>query len=181
MSDADLATELARLDPSEVLLPDGVDLPAPWTGTVSGIDPRMADAEEAERCLREHLHVASLDGFGLRGQRLAVAAAGAVLAYLGDNRRVALANITDLEVYNPSRFLVLDASARRHLEIFQSLREGTRKGSLLDAIDATRTAMGSRLLARWLGQPLLDVAADRSAARWRRALRGGRAETNEHP
>jgi DNA mismatch repair protein MutS len=60
-------------------------------------------------------------------------------------------------VYNPSRFLVLDANARRHLELFRSLREGSQRGSLIEALDATRTSMGARLLARWLGQPLLDI------------------------
>src|SRR3972149_5990311 len=79
------------------------------------------------------------------------------LAALAVNQRAALANVKDLRVYSPSRFLVLDGSARRHLELFASLREGGRRGSLLDAGGATRTALGARLPGRWLGQPLLDV------------------------
>src|SRR5690606_34879344 len=58
---------------------------------------------------------------------------------------------------SPSRFMVLDANARRHLEIYQSGRDGSRSAALFEALDTTRTAMGARLLRRWLGQPLLDV------------------------
>ena len=75
------------------------------------------------------------------------------------NQKAALANVKDLEVYSPSRFMVLDASARRHLELFASLREGSRRGSLIETLDATRTAMGAVCWRRWLGQPLLDVEA----------------------
>ena len=159
-SDADLAGELARLAPAEVLLPEGADLPVlPWKDDApqTPLDGRFFQPDEAEARLREHFRVASVEGLGLRGLSLATAAAGAVLAYLAVNQRAALANVKDLRVYSPSRFLVLDGSARRHLELFASLREGGRRGSLIDAVDATRTAMGARLLGRWLGQPLLDV------------------------
>jgi DNA mismatch repair protein MutS len=99
-----------------------------------------------------------MEGYGLRSGSQAVAAAGAILSYLADNQKAALANVKDLQVYNPTRFLIVDANARRHLELFASLRDGSRNGSLIGAIDSTQTAMGGRLLARWLGQPLLDVA-----------------------
>jgi len=158
VTDADLAVELARLGPAEVLLPDGVDLPAPYESSRTPLDARSFHAEEAGERLRDHFKVASLEGYGLRGMTQATAAAGAVLAYLADNQKAALANVRDLQVYNPSRYLVLDASARRHLELFASTREGSRRGSLIEALDSTRTAMGSRTLKRWLGQPLVDVA-----------------------
>ena len=160
--EADLGVELARLAPAEVLLPDGYDLPAAFDGPTTQVESRSFMPEEAERCLREHFKVASLEGYGLRGFPLATAAAGAVLTYLGDNQRTALANVRDLHVYSPARFMVLDRSARRHLELFASSREGGRRGSLIETLDATRTSMGSRLLSRWLGQPLLDVEAIRA-------------------
>ncbi len=159
VTDADLAVELARLAPAEVLLPEGADLPAPCDAPLTALDARLFRVDDADERLREHFGVASLEGFGLRGLPLATAAAGAVLAYLGDNQRAALANVKDLGVYNPSRFVMIDANARRHLELFASLRDGGRQGSLIGAIDATQSAMGGRLLARWLGQPLLDVVA----------------------
>jgi DNA mismatch repair protein MutS len=159
VSEAELAVELARLAPAEVLLPEGYDLAAPFDGPPTPVDARSFGLEEADLQLRVHFKVASLEGYGLRGLPLATAAAGAIVAYLAENQRAALANVRDLAVYNPSRFLVLDPSARRHLELFASSREGGRRGSLIETLDATRTAMGSRLLARWLGQPLLDVEA----------------------
>jgi DNA mismatch repair protein MutS len=157
VSETDLGVELARLDAAELLLPEGVELPGVDASVVTSLDARLFLPDAAESRLWEHFGVASLDGFGLRGQPLAVAAAGAVLAYLGDNQRAALANVRDLRVFNPARYLVLDANARRHLEVFTSLRDGSRRGTLIDAVDQTRTAMGGRLLARWLGQPLLDI------------------------
>jgi DNA mismatch repair protein MutS len=155
----ELAVELARLAPAEVLLPEGYDLPLPLSAPITQLDVRLFHPDEAERHLREHFQVASLEGYGLRGQTAAVQSAGAILAYLADNQRAALTNVKDLQVYRPSHFLVLDANARRHLELFTSLRDGSRRGSLLETIDATRTSMGSRLLARWLGQPLIDPPA----------------------
>ena len=158
LGDADLATELARLAPAEVLLPEGVDLPAPYESPRTPLNSRLFHPGEAAERLQDHFRVASLEGYGLRGMTSATAAAGAALAYLGDNQKAALANLRDLHVYNPSRYLVLDASARRHLELFASTREGGRRGTLIEALDSSRTAMGSRTLTRWLGQPLVDAA-----------------------
>ena len=162
LSAAELDVELARLAPAEVLLPDGHDLPAGFEGLTTALDARCFLAREAEERLQEHFKVASLEGYGLRGLPLATAAAGAVLAYLADNQRAALANVRDLEVYSPARYMVLDPNARRHLELFASSREGARRGSLIETLDVTRTPMGSRLLSRWLGRPLLDVEAIRA-------------------
>jgi DNA mismatch repair protein MutS len=178
VSDADLAVELSRLAPAEVLLPEGIDLPAPSDAPRTALEPRFFHAEESERRLREHFQVASLEGYGLRGHPQAIAAAGAVIAYLSENQKASLANVRDLHVYNPSRYMVLDPSARRHLELFASTREGSKRGSLIEALDATRTAMGSRLLQRWLGQPLVEVDAinarlDRVEAYLTEALKRG--------
>ena len=159
IADADLSVELARLAPAEVLLPDGLDLPAAFDGPKTPLDARFFHPDDCERTLLDHFKVTSLEGYGLRGAPAAVCAAGAVLAYLADNQRAALANVRDLHVYNPARYLVLDPAARRHLELFASSREGRRQGSLVDTLDATRSAMGSRLLSRWLSQPLVDIEA----------------------
>jgi DNA mismatch repair protein MutS len=159
LPEADLPAEMARLAPAEVVVPDGLDLPMPQACPVTPLDRRYFHPDEASRLLERHLGVASLDGFGLRGQAAAVCAAGAALAYLLDNQKAAAANIRDLRVYSTGAFMVLDASARRHLELFQTSRDGARKGSLLEVIDASRTSMGSRLLQAWLGQPLVDPEA----------------------
>lgn len=157
VADDGLVSELSRLGPAEVLVPEGLALPVALEAPVTPLDNRLFRAEDAVQRLCEHFGVLSMEGYGLRPGSPAASAAGAVLAYLAENQKAALANVRDLQVYNPSRFVVVDANARRHLELFASLRDGKREGSLLAAIDATRTAMGARLLARWLGQPLLDV------------------------
>ena len=159
LAEGDLPAELARLAPAEVVLPAGLDLPLDPGCPQTPLDRRYFHPDEAGRLLRQHFAVASLEGFGLRGQTPAVCAAGAILAYLIDNQKAAAAGLRDLRVYNRTGFMTLDASTRRHLELFQTAREGSRQGSLLDVIDCTRTPMGSRLLSRWLGQPLLDAGA----------------------
>jgi DNA mismatch repair protein MutS len=159
LAEPDLAAELARLRPAEVLLSAEHDLPAPFDGPTTALDPRYFDLGEAEHVLKRHFKVASADAFGLRGMPEATRAAGAVLAYLEENQRSAAANLMDLHVYSPSGFLTLDAAARRHLELFANPRDGSRQGTLMETLDSTRTSMGARLLARWLGQPLLDINA----------------------
>ncbi len=113
----------------------------------------------ARACLLDQFGVASLEGFGCHHLPLAVRAAGAVVAYLRETQRGALAQLTALETYSTSGFMTLDTYTRRNLELFESGRGGGVKGSLLWVLDRTRTPMGGRLLRRWLGEPLLDLAA----------------------
>jgi DNA mismatch repair protein MutS len=157
VSATQLAAELARLRPAELLLAEGVEASAGVETPVTRLEPYWFDPEEADRALREHFQVASLEAFGLRDQPWAVAAAGTVLRYVQENQRASLPTITALRTYNPTAHMVLDAQTRRNLELFTSGREGRREGSLLAVLDQTRTALGARLLRRWLGQPLLDI------------------------
>ena len=154
-----LAGELNRLRPAELLLPETA--PAP-NGTEASVTPVADDwflPEVAEAALREHFAVASSEAFGLGGQPAAVVAAGALLQYLRENQQSLLAHVTRLQSYRPEGFLALDATSRRNLELFAGGRQAKREHSLLGVLDLTRTAMGARLLARRLGQPLLDRAA----------------------
>jgi DNA mismatch repair protein MutS len=122
-------------------------------------DARSFQEEQARARLMEHFAVASLDGFGCGRLPLAVSTAGAVLAYLQETQRGVLRQLVALETYSTAQFMAMDAYTRRNLEIFESGRGGGIKGSLLWVLDHTRTPMGGRLLRRWLGEPLLDVAA----------------------
>jgi DNA mismatch repair protein MutS len=142
---ATLAERLAALDPRHSL-------------TVTPWDARYFREDVARERLLEHFHAGSLEAFGCEGLPLATRAAGAVLAYLQQTQRGALAQITGLETYSVSGFMTLDAHTRRNLELFESGRGGGVKGSLLGVLDHTRTPMGGRLLRRWLGEPLLDLA-----------------------
>ncbi len=90
---------------------------------------------------------------------LATRAAGALIQYLQDNQKNALAQLTTLRTYSTQSFMTLDPATRRNLELVATIRGGNVKGSLLGVLDETRTAMGARLLRDWLTQPLLDLDA----------------------
>ncbi len=124
---------------------------------VTPFDARNFREDVARDVLREQFGVASLEAFGCERLPLAVRAAGAVIAYLRETQRDALAQMTALETYSTSGFMTLDAHTRRNLELFESGRSGGVKGSLLWVLDATSTPMGGRLLRRWLAEPLLDL------------------------
>ncbi len=151
------ATELERIRPAELLgqgemTPEGV--------RVSPLPADARDPDSARERLLAHFGAPGLDALGLEGLPLAARAAAAVLAYLDENQRPALSGLVRLQVYSPRAYMLLDPVARRNLEVFRPLRDGDG-ASLLSVLDLTRTSMGSRLLRRWLGQPLLDVAAIR--------------------
>ncbi len=147
--------ELERLRPSEVLAPRGsnvADLPAPATL----LDEQWFELETARQLLLDHFGASSLEGYGCAHLPLAIRAAGAIIHYLGETQKGALGQLTRLATYTTESFMILDPQTRRNLELFHTFRQGTA-GSLLSVIDLTKTAMGGRLLRRWLGQPLLDI------------------------
>ncbi|MFQ6019788.1 MAG: DNA mismatch repair protein MutS, partial [Dehalococcoidia bacterium] len=157
----DLAAELERLRPAELLLPADEEPPAGHLTPVTRIDTSAVEPEGASQRLLAHFDASTLAGLGLERLTLATMAAGTVLHYLADNQRAVLPHITRLSTYTPGDYMALDTNARRHLELFQPLRPGPDSVSLLSVIDLTKTAMGARLLHRWLGQPLLDIKAIR--------------------
>ncbi len=160
-----LLSELERLSPSEIILPSGLYEDASFRSLLGqrlgvavhrGSDLAFAE-EAAERILRDQFKVVSLEGFGVEGRPLAIAAAGAAVDYLRETQRGALAHIDTLAFYGEQQHMVLDATAQRNLELVKSLRDGTTRGTLLGVMDHTRTAMGGRLLRRRLLQPQMDV------------------------
>jgi DNA mismatch repair protein MutS len=158
--------ELLRLGPAELVLPAGTSddavLPeASWLPegvSHSRTDAWRWSADRAGEALKRHFRVESLDGFGCAGKPLAIRAAGGLLAYLADTQLSGLDQIAALVTYAIDGFMTLDAQTRRNLELTESAR-GERRHSLIAVLDQTRTPMGARLLRRWLGQPLLDLAA----------------------
>lgn len=127
------------------------------SGHVTPYDARYFAEDDAQHRLLAHFEVTSLEGFGCAHLPLAIRAAGAVLAYLQETQRGLLSQLTALETYYTSSFMTLDPYTRRNLELFESGRSGSVKGSLLWVLDKTRSPMGGRLLRRWIGQPLLDI------------------------
>ena len=163
-----MVDELQRLRPRELLIPaswgtqamalPGIEAPA-WQ--VTPRDDWRFDAELAYQRLTQHFGTHSLEGFGCEGATSAVTAAGVVLEYLQETQRAALTHIQGLSRYYVDDFMALDATTQRHLELVHSVVDGTRDGTVLALLDQTVTAMGGRLLRRWLLEPLLQVDAIR--------------------
>jgi DNA mismatch repair protein MutS len=148
-------SEMERLRPSEVLAPKGSTVGV--TAPVTSLDVQYFELESTRHLLREHFGTASLEGYGCAGLPLAIRSAGAIIQYLGETQKPALKQMTSLSTYSTESFMTLDPQTRRNLELFQTFRQG-KEGSLISIIDLTKTPMGARLLRRWVGQPLLDVA-----------------------
>ena len=126
-------------------------------GHVTPFDARYFAGDDALHRLLTHFEVASLEGFGCAHLPLAIRAAGAVLAYVQEAQKGLLRQLTALETYSTTGFMTLDMHTRRNLELFETGRGGTVKGSLLWVLDRTRSPMGGRLLRRWISQPLLTI------------------------
>ncbi len=156
-----LAGELERLRPAELLLPeDQAPPPGAGVGGLTRRPPWHFDHDSALRLLNQQLGTHDLSGFGCEGLPLAIGAAGALLQYLADTQRSALPHILRLQVDNHEDGIVIDAATRRNLELVEAT-SGNRRHSLVGLLDTTATAMGSRLLRRWIGRPLRDQLAVR--------------------
>jgi len=162
-----LADELFNAGPKEVLFPEGAEdalrrvLPAdgPNGAALSPAEAWLFDPPQAARIVMGHFGAKSLAGFGLEDKPRAAAAAGALIAYIKKVRQGSSAPVRRISYLNPAGHLVLDATTVRNLELVRNLRDGKRKGTLLDVIDFTVTAAGGRLLRDWLLRPLRDIAA----------------------
>jgi len=160
-----LLDELSRIRPGEIILPLSLENSKihvklkEQSYYINTLDDRFYYSKKAERTLKETFGVANLDGFGLSQNdvsHLAISASGALLSYLEKTQMTELSHIKTPKRYSRDNFVVLDRSAINSLEITHSMT-GSTKGTLLWAIDQTRTSMGARLLKRWMLQPLLDV------------------------
>jgi DNA mismatch repair protein MutS len=158
-----LADELVRLSPSETLLPSAAaEAQSPRVGQASGgivtaWHDWTFDRDNAARALREHFEVKSLSGFGVEDLGPAVAAAGAILAYLKETQKGPLRHLVRLERHVAEGRMFLDRQTQASLELTETLRTGERQGTLLWVLDRTRTPMGARLLRGWATSPLSRV------------------------
>jgi len=159
----DLAEALARVEPTEILLPDrllerqGVREAIAETGAVATDLPAARfDSGGAERRLRLAFGVDSLDGFGAF-ERAEIAAAGALVDYVDQTQKGEVPRLDPPRRFQPGRVMQIDPATRRSLELFRT-QAGERQGALLAAIDRTRTSAGARMLAGWLAAPSTDLA-----------------------
>ncbi len=155
---AALRAELGRLAPAETVYIDkelNLDgLPghgSPWPSY-------RFEPARAKDALLGHFKTTTLQSYGLDSSPLAARAAGALLQYVQETQPKSLSLLTSLRAYTLDEFMNLDASARRNLELTETLR-GEQAGSLLGTLDRAVTPMGRRLLRQWVGKPLLDLEA----------------------
>ena len=158
--------EIIRYSPSEIICSDsfmlsGLDLRDMQDRLgiiINTLGPHYFDEAASQKVLLEHFHVSSLIALGMDDKRTGSAAAGALLKYLYDTQKNSLSNITGISVYASGKYMLLDSSTRRNLELTQTMREKKKRGSLLWVLDRTATAMGARRLHQMLEQPLIDRA-----------------------
>ncbi len=154
-----LRAELIRLNPAEVLLPEGNEIGNGLPGSTTRWPAWRFETGRCQETLLRHFQAGSLDGFGLHGLPFAVRSAGAVLQYLQETQPSALQLLNSLSTYSLDEFMTLDAATRRNLELTETIRTNEVQGSLLSVLDHTATPMGKRLLRQWVSKPLLDPAA----------------------
>lgn len=124
---------------------------------ITPLEPWMFNQEEAFATLTEHFGTRSLKGFGIHDNDIAVQCAGATLLYLRFNHQTDLKHVNNLRLQSDRDTMVVDNFTRKNLEIFSTMQPGGKEGSLINVIDKTVTAMGSRLLKKWLLRPLFKV------------------------
>lgn len=163
-SEKKLLDEINKFSPSEIICNhsfyvSGVDIEDMKERlhiSVFSLDSWYFDDALCAQNLMEHFHVSSLSGLGLDAYSCGIIAAGALLQYLIETQKTSIANLTALTPYSISKYMVLDSSTRRNLELCETLREKNKRGSLLWVLDKTKTAMGARMLRRYLEQPLIE-------------------------
>ena len=164
-SSTKLRDEIYKFMPSEIICNEafymsGMDLDDMKNRigiTIYSLDAWYFDDAICERTLKEHFHVSSLEGLGLKDYDCGVIASGALLQYLLETQKNDLTHLSRLTGYVTGKYMLLDSSTRRNLELCETLREKQKRGSLLWVLDKTRTAMGGRTLRKYVEQPLIDA------------------------
>ena len=159
-----LMDEIYKFSPSEIICNEafymsGMDfelLKEKLGITVYSLDSWYFDDAVCERVLKEHFHAGTIEGLGLTDYDCGVIAAGALMQYLVETQKRDLSHISHLTIYASGKYMLLDSSTRRNLELCETLRDKQKRGSLLWVLDKTRTAMGARTLRKFVEQPLID-------------------------
>ena len=155
-----LASELQRLSPAELLLAENFTLNAKnwFDGGITRRPDWHFDLDAGERLLCQQLGTRDLGGFGLQNHPLAITAAGALLQYVTETQQSALPHVNGISLERRDQAIIIDAATRKNLELDHAA-SGKRDHSLSGLLDRSATAMGSRLLRRWINRPLRDQEA----------------------
>lgn len=178
-SEEALISELARMQPAELLVSDDWDhvLLREYEHQVRRRSPWEFEYETSVRLLTEQMQTYDLSGFGCDGLHLALCAAGSLLQYAKETQRAAMPHVRTIHVDRREESLILDAASRRNLELVTNLTGGD-ENTLASVLDQTRTAMGSRMLKRWLNRPLRDRAILNARQNSIRAFISGHSYSN---
>lgn len=158
-----LLDEIAKFSPSEIICNESLymsgldleDLKNQLGITIYSLDAWYFDDGMCTKVLKDHFKVSSLEGLGLTDYNCGLIAAGALLQYLYETQKTSLAHLTGIISYTTGKYMLLDSSSRRNLELCETLREKQKRGSLLWVLDKTKTAMGARTLRSFVEQPLI--------------------------
>ena len=160
-----LMDELYKYMPTEIICNDALmmsgidveDLKKRLKIAVYPLEPWYFDEDGCRKCLMEHFRVNTLAGLGLEDFPSGLTASGVLMQYLLETQKTQLTHITHITPYLASRYMLLDSSTRRNLELTETLREKQKRGSLLWVLDKTKTAMGARQLRTDIEQPLINM------------------------
>lgn len=159
-----LNNELRRLSPREILVPETAKMFSPLKQILSDNQRQLNyrddwafNHQNNYVKLMTHFNVATLKGFGLDDQPAVIQAAGALIDYLEETQKSSLPHLKRINLYNLNEYMALDESTLRNLEILTNQQEGSARHTLLETLDHTSTPMGSRLLKRYITQPLLKL------------------------
>ena len=163
--DRKIYDEIIRYSPSEIICNEGFmlsgidlrDLQDRMGIVINTLGHHYFDEGPAAEVLKKHFRVSSLIALGMEDKRAGSTAAGALLRYLYDTQKNSLSNITGISVYASGKYMLLDSSTRRNLELTETMREKKKRGSLMWVLDRTCTAMGARRLHQMIEQPLIDA------------------------
>ncbi len=162
-SERKLMDELARFSPTEIICNEpfymsGIDLEDLKNRlniVIYSLEAWYFSDETAKGILLEHFKINNLNGLGLSDYECGTIAAGALLKYLYETQKNSLSHMSRLQLYSTGKYMIIDSSTRRNLELVETLREKQKRGSLLWVLDKTRTAMGARMLRNFVEQPLI--------------------------
>ncbi len=157
---SELDSLIQSLQPSEVLIQKKLKNSVPEmfkSSNITFIEDWVYEGEYGYKILTEHFKTHSLKGFGVEDLEIAHTAAGSLLHYMQETQKSSLGHLKRLYAYENSEYMSLDGSTKRNLELTSSMQEGGTDGTLVSILDATSTAMGGRLLRKWIMRPLKKV------------------------
>ena len=160
-----LLDEINKFVPAEIICNDAFFMSGVDTDDLKNrlgicvfpLDAWYFDDSLCKRTLKEHFHVNTLEGLGIQDYDCGVIASGALFLYLQETQKSALSHMAGIRPYAAEKYMLIDSSSRRNLELVETLREKNKRGSLLWVLDKTKTAMGARTLRSYVEQPLIDA------------------------